>query len=289
MMYFRKLIFILAIVLIANACTKQLTIDKDNIMGVTNDDVIAYLESYQEELNSDSLAEVIKIKEQYMNDIRGWSESMEKADSSFKNRPHHTDTISLNKAAPLLNSVLTEAIHLLQKEKGTDYLALMENNWENFTILGPKASSIESYDLLLNAYAPYYWASYATIEKDTTAFFNALLNKLELIHFQARSVSMLHNPPVPFYSYFITTQLGMQCYMNMEKYKDALQWGDTYLTDLLNWDFVRYDDLYEVEAFDIHMDILNRMQYCYLQIGDESSARQIDDLKQKFYHVEPRK
>ena len=285
----KSFLSLLAIVLIATSCTKQLTIDKDNIMGVTTDDVIAYLQDYQKELNSDSLAEVIIIKEQYMNDIQGWTESMEKFDSSFADKPHYTDSISPSKTIPLLNSVLTEAIHLLQKDKGTDYLALMEDNWENFTILGPKASTIDCYDLLLSAYAPYYWASYATIEKDTTAFFNALLNKLDLIHFQARSVSMLHNPPVPFYSYFITTQLGMQCYMNMEKYKDALQWGDTYLTDLLNWDFVRYDDLYEVEAFDIHMDILNRMQYCYLQVGDESSARQRDDLKQKFYHVEPRK
>lgn len=277
---------LLIIVLITNACTKQLTIDEDNIIGVTTNDVISYLESYQEELNSDSLAEVIKIKEQYMNDIHGWLESKAKADSSFKDKPHSTDTISLSKMVPLLNSVLTEAIHLLQKEKGTDYLSLMEDNWENFTILGPKASSQECYDLLLNAYAPYYWASYVTTKKDTSAFFDAILNKLDIIHIQARSASMLHNPPVPFYSYFITTQLGIQCYMCMGKYKDALQWGDTYLTDLFNWDFFQYDKLYEVEAFEMHQDILNRMQYCYHQIGDESSAKQIEDLKQKFYQVD---
>ena len=275
----KSFLSLLAIVLIATSCTKQLTIDKDNIMGVTTDDVIAYLQDYQKELNSDSLAEVIIIKEQYMNDIQGWTESMEKFDSSFADKPHYTDSISPSKTIPLLNSVLTEAIHLLQKDKGTDYLALMEDNWENFTILGPKASTIDCYDLLLSAYAPYYWALHATVEKDTAAFFEAVLDKLDLIHYTARGASLLHNPPTPFYSYFTTTHLGMLCYMQMEKYEDALQWGDTYLMDLVNWDFVRYNEFVERNAFDLHIDILNRMQYCYLKIGADSSAVRMEMLK----------
>ena len=278
----KKTFFILPAIAMLLACTcteHQLTISDDNIMGLTTNDIIAYLETNRQELTSDSMAEALVSLEQHINDIQGWADAMKRTDSCFNVTEHDTTQISVAALVPLLDSVLTQAIDYLQKGRGTDYLALMEDNWDTFTLYGPMAFSHKSFDLLMTAYAPYYWALHATVEKDTAAFFEAVLDKLDLIHYTARGASLLHNPPTPFYSYFTTTHLGMLCYMQMEKYEDALQWGDTYLTDLVNWDFVRYNEFVERNAFDLHIDILNRMQYCYLKIGADSSAVRMEMLK----------
>ena len=39
------------------------------------------------------------------------------------------------------------------------------------------------------------------------------------------------------------------------------------------------DEFVERNAFDLHIDILNRMQYCYLKIGADSSAVRMEMLK----------
>lgn len=282
-MYFRKLIFVLAIIFFAFSCTKQqIKIEDDNITGYTTNDIIVYLENYQQKLTSDSVAEVIKVKQAYINDVQGWAEDMERIDSSFNKEEHDSTSINISANIHLLDSVLTKAIDYLHNERGTDYLSLMENNWENFTIFGPMGNSQQCFDLLLIAYAPFYWTSYATIQKDTVDFYKAILNKLDLIHYKARIASLMHNPPSPYYSYFQTTQLGMLCNMKMDKYKEALEYGDGYLTDLFNWQFISYEDLYEYETLDIHLDILDRMQYCYLNIGEDSTVILLDKLKSTY-------
>lgn len=262
------------------SCTKQqIKIEDDNIIGYSTYDVIAYLENYQQELTSDSIAEAIKVKQAYINDIQGWVEEMERVDSSFNKEDQDTTAIDISAKVPLLDSVLTQAIDYLNSDRGSDYLSLMEDNWENFTIFGPMANSQQCLDLLMIAYAPFYWASYATLQNDTVAFYKAVLNKLDLIHYQSRMASLMHNPPTPYNSYFQTTQLGMLCNMQMDKYKEALEYGDGYLTDLFNWQFISYEDLYEYETLDIHLDILDRMRYCYLNIGEDSTVILLDKLK----------
>lgn len=269
-----------SIILFASSCTKQqIKIEDDNITGYTTNDIIVYLENYQQKLTSDSVAEVIKVKQAYINDIQGWVEEMERVDSSFNKEDQDTTAIDISAKVPLLDSVLTQAIDYLNSDRGSDYLSLMEDNWENFTIFGPMANSQQCLDLLMIAYAPFYWASYATLQNDTVAFYKAVLNKLDLIHYQSRMASLMHNPPTPYNSYFQTTQLGMLCNMQMDKYKEALEYGDGYLTDLFNWQFISYEDLYEYETLNIHLDILDRMQYCYLNIGEDSTVILLDKLK----------
>lgn len=273
----------MSIILVAVSCTKQqIKIKDDNIIGYSTYDIIAYLENYQQELTSDSIAEAIKVKQVYINDIQGWAEEMERVDSSFNKEDHDTTPIEISAKVPLLDSVLTQAIDYLNSERGSDYLSLMEDNWENFTIFGPMASSQQCLDLLLIAYIPFYWASYATLQNDTVAFYKAVLNKLDLIHYQSRMVSLMHNPPIPYNSYFQTTQLGMLCNMQMGKYEEALEYGDAYLTDLFNWNFISYDDLDEYGTLETHLDILGRMQYCYSQLGADSTALQLESLKSMY-------
>lgn len=277
----QKFLHILCLSLFITSCAKQqITLSDDNPIGYTTADVIAYLQDYQHQLNSDSLAQTIGEKEQIINDIKRWAEAMKDVDPDFDVTEHDTTPINLRPSIPLLDSVLTQAIYYLENERGTDYLSLMEDNWNNFTILGPMAQTMNNLDLLVVAYVPFYWTVYATCKNDTAAFYNKFFEKLDVIHLAARMTSLMHDPPVPFPAYIEATRLGMYCLANVGKYADALEWGDTYLVDLRDWDFFRIEQLMEIEAIDSHLSIIAQMRECYIALGDKDNETVIEELMQ---------
>ncbi|MBO7502566.1 MAG: hypothetical protein J6T32_05035 [Paludibacteraceae bacterium] len=275
----KALFFLCGLMLFTSACTKrQITLTDDNFIGFTTADVIAYLQDYQQQLNSDSLAQTIDQKEQIMNDIKGWAEASEKIDQDFDVSEHDTTPINLRATIPFLDSVLTQAIGYLDNERGTDYLDLMEENWENFTILGPMAQTMNNLNLLTVAYTPFYWATYADNDKDTIAFYNAFYEKLDILHFTARMTSLMHEPPVPYPAYIESTRMGMYCLENLGKYSEALEWANTYLVDLHDWDFYRPEQLYEIDKMDSHRSILLQMRDCYAVLGDDDNVAVINQI-----------
>ena len=252
-------------------------ISKDNITDNTKKDVINYLRDYQRQLNSDSLAQLLDEKERLMNDIKGLATTMEQA--SLKcDSSQHTSPIDIRMNIPHLDSVLTQAIYYLKKNRGTDYLTLMEDNWDNFTVYGPIIRTIDNLNLLTMAYVPFYWTKYITIEKDTDAFYNTWLQKSEVIHFSARTTSLMHHPPFPFASYVFTTEMRVYALSQLKRYTDALEWGNTYLQDLLNWNYFDAQQLNAINAVDSHIHILHLMKDCYLATGDSAQANSMQRI-----------
>ena len=283
----KVLFFLCGLILFTSACTKrQITLSDDNFIGFTTADVIAYLQDYQQQLNSDSLSQTFERKEQIMNDIKGWAEAAGKIDPDFDVAEHDTTPINLRATIPLLDSVLTQAIDYLENERGTDYLTLMEENWENFTTLGPLAQTMNNLNLLVVAYVPFYWATYAANNKDTVAFYNAFYEKMDILHFVARMTSLMHEPPVPYPAYIETTLFGMYCLDNLGKYSEALEWGNTYLVDLHDWDFYRPIQLSAIDKIDSHRRILLQMRDCYIALGDDDSVAGIEKLMQIFANTD---
>ena len=80
------LILCILAMLAAGCATKQSYIQEDNPLGYGRQDIINYLEDYQQRLNSDSLAQAIIVKNQYINDVQGLVAAMERIDSTFEAR-----------------------------------------------------------------------------------------------------------------------------------------------------------------------------------------------------------
>ena len=263
-----SLLILCALTMLTVGCaTKQSYIQEDNPLGYSRQDIIEYLEDYQQHLNSDSLAQAIVIKNQYINDVKGLVAAMERMDSTFENEEQSADSIDLAPQIPILDGVLSQAIELLRQENDKDYLQLMEDNWDNFSIAGPMATTTENFDLLSYAYAPLYWGLYADIQHDTTAFYTHVLDKLDLIHFLARSVSMMHEPPALFYSYFATTRVGIVFYMNANQYDEAINYGKQYIEDVIKTDFFDHLDEYTPDVINMHNFIINMFEFCCLHSG----------------------
>lgn len=262
-----SLLILCALAMLAVGCTnKQSYIQEDNPTGYNRQDIINYLEDYQQRLNSDSIAQALVTKQQSINDVQGWIAAKERTDSTFASEDHNTDSIDLAAKIPILNDVLSQAVELLRQENDPDYLQLMEDNWDNFSIFGPMATTMENFDLLSCAYAPLYWGLYADIQQDTTAFYTQVLNKLDLIHFTARSVSLMHEPPMPFYSYFVTTRVGIVFYMNANQYDEAINYGKQYIQDIIETDFFDHLSDYTPDVLDMHNDIIDMFEFSCHQI-----------------------
>lgn len=262
-----SLLILCILAMLAVGCTtKQSYIQEDNPLGYSRQDIIEYLEDYQQRLNSDSLAQVIVVKNQYINDIQGWVAAEERVDSTFESEEKIADIIDLMAQIPLLDGVLSKAIKLLRQENDKEYLQLMDDNWNDF-FSGPMATTMENFELLSCAYAPLYWGLYAGIQHDTTAFYKQVLDKLDLIHFTARSVSMMHEPPMPFYSYFVTTRIGIIFNLSINQYEEAINYGKQYIEDIIETEF--FDNLseYSPEVISLHNDIINMFEYCCHQTG----------------------
>ena len=262
-----SLLILCALAMLAVGCTtKQSYIQEDNPLGYSRQDIIDYLEDYQQRLNSDSLAQAIVVKQQYINDIQGWIAAEERIDSTFESEEQSADNIDLAPQIPLLDGVLSKAIKLLRQENDKEYLQLMDDNWNDF-FSGPMATTMENFELLSCAYAPLYWGLYAGIQHDTTAFYKQVLDKLDLIHFTARSVSMMHEPPMPFYSYFVTTRIGIIFNLSINQYEEAINYGKQYIEDIIETEF--FDNLseYSPEVISLHNDIINMFEYCCHQTG----------------------
>ncbi len=261
-----SLLILCALAMLAVGCTtKQSYIQEDNPLGYGRQDIIEYLKDYQQRLNSDSLAQAIVVKQQYINDIQGWIAAKERIDSTFDQEGHSTDSIDLLAQIPLLDGVLSKAVKLLRQENDKEYLLLMDDNWNDF-FSGPMATTMENFNLLSYAYAPFYWGLYASIHQDTTAFYKQMLDKLDLIHFTARSVSMMHEPPMPFYSYFITTRVGIIFNLSINQYEEAINYGKQYIEDIIETEF--FDNLseYSPDVISMHNEIINLFEYCCYQI-----------------------
>lgn len=262
------LLILCALAMLAVGCTtKQSYIQEDNPTGYNRQDIIEYLEDYQQRLNSDSVAQALVAKQQSINEVQGWIAAKERTDSTFVAEDHNTDSIDLTAKIPILNDVLTQAVKLLRQENDQDYLQLMEDNWDNFSIFGPMATTMANFNLLSYAYAPLYWGLYADIQQDTTAFYTQVLNKLDLIHFTARSVSLMHEPPMPFYSYFVTTRVGMVCYLNAYQYDAAINYGKEYIQDIIETDFFDHFSDYTPNILDMHNDIIDMFEFSCHQSG----------------------
>lgn len=262
-----SLLILCILAMLAVGCTtKQSYIQEDNPLGYSRQDIIEYLEDYQQRLNSDSLAQAIVVKNQYINDIQGWVAAEERVDSTFESEEKIADIIDLMAQIPLLDGVLSKAIKLLRQENDKEYLQLMDDNWNDF-FSGPMATTMENFELLSCAYAPLYWGLYAGIQHDTTAFYKQVLDKLDLIHFTARSVSMMHEPPMPFYSYFVTTRIGIIFNLSINQYEEAINYGKQYIEDIIETEF--FDNLseYSPEVISLHNDIINMFEYCCHQTG----------------------
>lgn len=261
-----SLLILCTLAMLAVGCTtKQSYIPDDNPLGYGRQDIIEYLEDYQQRLNSDSLAQAIVIKNQYINDVQGLVAAMERMDSTYEIEEQSADSIDLAPQIPLLDGVLSQAIELLRQENDKDYLQLMDDNWNNF-ISGPMGTTMENFNLLSYAYAPLYWGLYADIQHDTTAFYTHVLDKLDLIHFTARSVSMMHEPPMPFYSYFVTTRVGIIFYLNINQYEQAINYGKQYIEDIIETGF--FDNLseYGPDVISMHNDIIDMFEFCCHEI-----------------------
>ena len=261
-----SLLTLCALAMLAVGCTtKQSYIQEDNPLGYSRQDIIEYLEDYQQRLNSDSIAQAIVVKQQYINDIQGWIAAEERVDSTFESEEKSTDSIDLLAQIPLLDGVLSKAVKLLRQENDKDYLQLMDDNWNDF-FSGPMATTMENFKLLSCAYAPLYWGLYACIQHDTTLFYKQVLDKLDLIHFTARSVSMMHEPPMPFYSYFVTTRVGIIFNLSINQYEEAINYGKQYIEDIIETGF--FDNLseYSPDVISMHNEIINLFEFCCYQI-----------------------
>lgn len=272
--------FCILAMLAVGCTTKQSYIQEDNPLGYSRQDIIEYLEDYQQRLNSDSLAQAIIVKNQYINDVQGWVAAEERIDSTFDQEGHSTASIDLTAQIPLLDGVLSQAVELLRKENDKDYLQLMDDNWNDF-FSGPMATTMENFKLLSCAYAPLYWGLYAGIQQDTTSFYKQVLDKLDLIHFTARSVSMMHEPPMPFYSYFVTTRVGIIFNLSINQYEEAINYGKQYIEDIIETEF--FDNLseYSPDVITMHNEIINLFEYCCYQIdvSDEELTMLINSLR----------
>lgn len=169
--------FFILTMLAVGCTTKQSYTQEDNPLGYSRQDIIEYLEEYQQRLNSDSLAQAIIVKNQYINDIQGWIAAEERVDSTFESEEKSTDSIDLLAQIPLLDGVLSKAVKLLRQENDKEYLQLMDDNWNDF-FSGPMATTMENFNLLSYAYAPFYWGLYAGIHQDTTAITCSYLRKI---------------------------------------------------------------------------------------------------------------
>lgn len=261
-----SLLIVCVLAMLTVGCTtKQSYIQEDNPLGYSRQDIIEYLEDYQQRLNSDSLAQAIVVKNQYINDIQGWVAAEERVDSTFESEEKIADSIDLMAQIPLLDGVLSKAIKLLRQENDKEYLQLMDDNWNDF-FSGPMATTMENFNLLSCAYAPLYWGLYAGIQHDTTAFYKQVLDKLDLIHFTARSVSMMHEPPMPFYTYFATTRVGIIFYLNINQYEEAINYAKQYIEDIIETDFFDHLTEYTPDVIGMHNDIIDMFEYCCSQI-----------------------
>lgn len=262
-----SLLIVCALAMLAVGCTtKQSYIQEDNPLGYSRQDIIEYLKDYQQRLNSDSLAQAIIVKNQYINDVQGLVAAEERIDSTFDQEGHSTASIDLTAQIPLLDGVLSQTVELLRKENDKDYLQLMDDNWNDF-FSGPMATTMENFKLLSCAYAPLYWGLYAGIQQDTTSFYKQVLDKLDLIHFTARSVSMMHEPPALFYSYFATTRVGIVFYMNANQYDEAINYGKQYIEDVIETDFFDHLDEYTPDVINMHNFIINMFEFSCLHSG----------------------
>lgn len=261
-----SLLIVCVLAMLTVGCTtKQSYLQEDNPLGYSRQDIIEYLEDYQQRLNSDSLAQAIVVKNQYINDIQGWVAAEERVDSTFESEEKIADSIDLMAQIPLLDGVLSKAIKLLRQENDKEYLQLMDDNWNDF-FSGPMATTMENFNLLSCAYAPLYWGLYAGIQHDTTAFYKQVLDKLDLIHFTARSVSMMHEPPMPFYTYFATTRVGIIFYLNINQYEEAINYAKQYIEDIIETDFFDHLTEYTPDVIGMHNDIIDMFEYCCSQI-----------------------
>ena len=272
-----SLFILFLLVLSATVCAKpQITLTKGNITGYTTADVIAYLQEYKQQLNSDSLVQTFVEKEKIIKEIRDLVGAMEKGDSTSNISQYDISSGEILSYIPHLDSVLTQAIKYLKKKRGTDYLNLMDANWDNFTIYGPMAQTLNNLNMLLVAYLPFYWERYAGMEKDIIAYYTAFLKKLDEIHYSARSVSQMHRPPMPFPAYIYSTQIGMHCLEEMGKYEDALNRANTYLEDMGNWGYYYLWQFDELDAADSHFDIMVQMRECHKAMGDSVIVTNMD-------------
>ena len=165
-----------------------------------------------------------------------------------------------------MDGVLSKAVKLLRQENDKDYLQLMDDNWNDF-FSGPMATTMENFNLLSYAYAPFYWGLYAGIQHDTTLFYKQVLDKLDLIHITARSVSMMHEPPMPFYTYFATTRVGIIFYLNANQYDEAINYGKQYIEDITETDFFDHLTEYTPDVLDMHNDIIDMFEFSCHQSG----------------------